>query len=227
MLPASRERILASLEEDDLVLDVGGWAKPFSRADWVIDLMPFETRGLYGERDPDPERFTPETWVQRDICDREPFPFEDDQFDFAICSHTLEDIRDPIWVCEELSRVARAGYIEVPSRLQEQTREVNGPWVGWSHHRWLIDVNPPRIDFLAKPGALNGQPELTYPPHFAAELSPEDVVETMFWEGAVEARELLIFDVEELNRYLQEPMRQRPPAPETSLVRKIARRLRP
>ena len=56
MLPGSRERIKALAGEDGLVLDVGGWAKPLARADWVIDLMPYETRGLYGERDPDPER---------------------------------------------------------------------------------------------------------------------------------------------------------------------------
>ena len=51
-------------------------------------------------------------------------------FDFAICSHTLEDVCDPVWVCEELARVAKAGYIEVPSRLEEQAWSFQGPWVG-------------------------------------------------------------------------------------------------
>src|SRR4051794_8554668 len=97
------------LSESDLVLDVGGWAKPFPRANHVIDVMPYETRGLYGERvDPSLERFGPDTWARRDICDREPWPYEDEQFDFVICSHTLEDLRDPVWVCDELTRVARA-----------------------------------------------------------------------------------------------------------------------
>ena len=228
MLPASRDRILATLNDDDVVLDVGGWAKPFHRADWVVDLMPYETRGLYGDADPEPQRFSAETWIERDICDHEPFPFADDHFDFAICSHTLEDIRDPVWVCRELARVARAGYVEVPSRLQEQTRGVNGPWVGWSHHRWLIDVDreaaPPRIDFVAKPGALSGQPELTFPPRYAAELGPADVVETIFWKGSLEASERFIFEIEELNEYLAGPLRARPPAPEPrrSLLRRLA-----
>src|SRR3954449_10993879 len=102
------------LPDDALVLDVGGWAKPFPRADWVLDLMPYETRGLYGTLEPDAERFGPDTWVTLDMCAHMPWPFADAQFDFAICSHTLEDIRDPIWVCSELARVARAGYIEVP-----------------------------------------------------------------------------------------------------------------
>src|SRR5882672_6252258 len=141
MLAASREEILSRLTDSDLVLDVGGWGKPFARADWVIDLMPHETRGIYGETpDRDAERFSAATWVERDICDREPWPFTDRQFEFAICSQTLEDVRDPVWVCSELNRVAKAGYIEVPSRLEEQSWGCAGEFVGWDHHRWLIDV---------------------------------------------------------------------------------------
>jgi hypothetical protein len=52
-----------------VVLDVGGWAKPLPRADWVLDLMPYETRGAYGTSDSGPERFTTDTWIERDICD--------------------------------------------------------------------------------------------------------------------------------------------------------------
>ena len=70
MLASSREGILASLRDEDLVLDVGGWAKPFARADWVLDLMPYETRGVYGESGTAEERFNAETWVARDICAR-------------------------------------------------------------------------------------------------------------------------------------------------------------
>ena len=43
------------------------------------------------------ERFTADTWVVQDICT--PWPFADGQFDFAVCSHTLEDVRDPVFVC--------------------------------------------------------------------------------------------------------------------------------
>src|SRR5687768_15234743 len=108
---SSLERLNARLGPDDLVLDVGAWWHPFTRADWVIDVMPYETRGPGGTQGPPPERFSAETWVRRDICDREPWPFADRQFDFAVCAHTLEDVRDPVWVCGELMRVARAGYI--------------------------------------------------------------------------------------------------------------------
>src|SRR3954469_18409473 len=153
MLARSLARIESELPADALVLDVGGWGRPLARADWVVDLMPYETRGLYG-RDGDDERFTADTWVQRDICARDPWPFADGQFDVALCSHTLEDVRDPVWVCSELERVARSGYVEVPAPVEDLTWGVHGPWVGWSHHHWLCLIADGAIEFVHKPHQL-------------------------------------------------------------------------
>jgi hypothetical protein len=202
MLAASVERIERALDENAMVLDVGGWAKPLARADWVLDLMPYETRGLYGAAGDGPERFSRETWITRDICDREPFPFADGEIDFCVCSHTLEDIRDPIWVCSEINRVARAGYIEVPSRLEEQSYGVHGPWVGWTHHRWLVDVGPRGIEFVAKPGMLQGRDEFHFGAEFAKSLSTEERVQALFWEGGFGFSERIFFDPPELDAYL-------------------------
>ena len=147
------------------MVEIGGWSKPFERADWIVDLMPYETRDLYerkgwieprGERT---ERFGPDTWVERDICAREPFPFDDDSVDFVVCSHTLEDVRDPIWVCDEIARIGRAGYVEVPSRLEEQSLGVEGPFAGWAHHRWLVDVTNSSLEFVLKPHNLHSLPD--------------------------------------------------------------------
>jgi hypothetical protein len=206
MLHASVERILERLGPDDLVLDVGAWGRPFTRADWVLDLMPYATRGLYGRDGPEPERFSAETWVQLDVCDREPWPFEDDHFDFAVCSQTLEDLRDPVWVCSELSRVARAGYIEVPSRLEEQSRGVSGPLPGWTHHRWLCDVVGGRLELVFKHAVLHTLDGATFSPDFYARLSPEQRVLTLWWEGRVEAVERVFVSAEELDPYLRAPV---------------------
>ena len=43
-----------------------------------------------------------------------PYPFADKEFDFLICSHVLEHLDDPVHACVEFSRIAKAGYIEVP-----------------------------------------------------------------------------------------------------------------
>jgi hypothetical protein len=227
MLAASVERIERDLGADDLVLDVGGWANPLARADWVIDLMPYETRGLYGEPRPEAERFTAETWVTRDICDRRPWPFADDQFVFAVCSHTLEDVRDPVWVCSELARVALAGYVEVPSRLEEQAYGVHGPWVGWSHHRWLCDVSGSGIDFVFKPGVLQGREDFQLPVGAAAGLSAAERVQTLWWEGGFEARERVFLEADELDEYLAGAVRgRRQVSPPARPRRRLRSRLR-
>ena len=205
MLLASSEKILSRTGPDDLVLDVGGWASPFGRADWVLDLMPYETRGLYGPvLGGETEHFSADTWVQRDICDHTPWPFEDDQFDFVICAHTLEDVRDPVWVCSELARVGRAGYVEVPSRLEEQANGVQGPWVGWGHHHWLCDLTGDGIEFVFKHHVLHGQPQAQFSAEFHAGLTEEQRVLELWWTDRFSARERVFHDAEGLDGYLAE-----------------------
>jgi hypothetical protein len=208
MLGESRERVLATLPDDALVLDVGGWAQPFERADWVIDLLPHDGRGIYGYGDEQraQERFTAATWIQRDICDREPWPFADDQFDFVICSHTLEDVRDPVWASHELARVARAGYVEVPSRREEQSLGVHGPWPGWSHHHWLIDIDESaaRIEFVFKPHVLGSRDSDVFTPEWHRSLTEHQRVQHLWWEGGFEAVERIFTDSAPLDAYLRE-----------------------
>lgn len=202
MFEDSLRRISERLDDSARVLDVGGWARPLNRADWVLDLMPYDSRGMLGHDGEGGERFSSDTWVERDICAREPWPFEDRSFDFAVCSHTLEDLRDPVWVCAELQRVARAGYIEVPSRLEEQSWNVQGPWVGWGHHHWLIDVEDDDITFVFKPHILGGIPGSAFPAGFADLLPAGDRRQMLWWEGRFGCRERLFYDPGELNAYL-------------------------
>ncbi|HEX8105071.1 MAG TPA: methyltransferase domain-containing protein [Solirubrobacteraceae bacterium] len=221
MLAGSRRRILERLPDTALVLDVGGWARPFPRADWVLDLMPHATRGMLGSDGPGPERFSERTWVERDICAREPWPFADGQFDFAICSHTLEDVRDPVHVCQELQRVARAGYVEVPSRLEEQAYGIQGPWVGWGHHHWLIEPADGGLAFVFKPHILHGRPEFQLPPEAHARLGEEERSLTLWWEGGFPATERIHLGTGELERWLQAGVAaHRPPARRRRLGRR-------
>src|SRR3954452_10192971 len=158
MLPSATERILATLPDDARVLDVGGGAAPFNRATHVLDVLAYEERGLMGFSYGDvQERFTRETWVRRDMCDRDPWPWPDDHFDFALCVTTLEDVRDPIGVCRELSRVARAGYVEVPTPVAELIYNVEARvlWLGHEHHRWLVFAEDGELVFLHKPHSLH------------------------------------------------------------------------
>jgi hypothetical protein len=207
-------RVLSRLAPTDRVLDVGGWASPFNRATHVLDLEPYETRGFYRTfggtpfQWPAEEWFTKETWVQRDFCDRDPWPWADGTFDFAICSHTLEDIRDPIGVVQELTRVARAGYVEVPSRRWETVRGLDRPgMVGLLHHRWLIEADGTHLRFLPKWHAIHSDPRYSFPKSELARMTPEEHVTVVWWDHAHPLTAAEVFPVgaatDELAAYVQ------------------------
>jgi hypothetical protein len=213
MFTANIEKVCSKIKPEDIVLDVGGWACPFNRANWIIDAGSYETRGYYkkigmpksqgGEK----EYFSKNTWIQRDFCDREPWPFEDKFFDFSICSHTLEDIRDPLYVCSELIRVSKCGYIEVPSRLIESCRGVESDnLVRLSHHRWLVDIDGDRLRFTMKYHIIHDDFQLSFPPSFAKKIAPEATVSFLFWEDKFSFSESQIHGVEniyqELNNFV-------------------------
>lgn len=192
------DSIAAELPETALVIDVGGGMAAFPRADWIIDAIPYQERGRLRQRDAcvSPERFTEDTWVQFDLCSRQPWPFDDDQFDFAVCSHVLEDVRDPIWVCSEISRIAKAGYIEVPSRAVEQSKGVEHPhFAGYYHHRWLVSSQDGILEFRQKPHLLHvTRDAIVAKLGFWKAISPEHEITTHFWQGELCCREVLEFD---------------------------------
>ncbi len=202
VLVSAFDRINA-LPDNALVLDVGAWASPLPRADWVIDLFPHATRGMYDYPDDKrrAERFTGATWVVRDICGSEPWPFEDDQFDFSVCSQTLEDVRDPIRVCEELVRVSRAGYIEVPAAVEDLTWGIHGAWVGWSHHHWICELDDGVLEFNMKPHLLCADGR-HHPAGTCDVLSPEQRVLQVWWEDSFPFRENVRTGAEEFDAWL-------------------------
>lgn len=179
------------ITEDSRVLDVGGWYQPFNRADVVVDLLDYDSRGLGGRRGTGRERFSTESWVIHDVSSG-PLPFENGEFDFVVCSHTLEDVRDPVYVCSELMRVARRGYIEVPSRTVESIRGLEGRnYAGHYHHRWLVEISHGTISFRFKPHCIHEDRRYHLPARALRSLAPEDRVQFLFWEGGFEAREVI------------------------------------
>jgi hypothetical protein len=94
-----------------LVLEVGSGGNPYPRANVLLDA--YETTR---------ERH----WVPL-ASDRptvlgfvENLPFKGRAFDFVIAAHVLEHSASPDIFLDELQRVARAGYIEVPDAFMER-----------------------------------------------------------------------------------------------------------
>jgi hypothetical protein len=184
-------KVLAQIGPNDVVLDVGGCARAFNRANYVIDFLPYELRGRYyhrafglGPQGGPVECFTAETYIRRDLCDRTPWPFGDKSIDYCVCSHTLEDLRDPLWVCQEMVRIAKRGYIETPSRAFEASRNREpGVPVGLSHHRWHVEIEGPHITFYPKSHDIHGHTSLSLPESYWKTLPEEQMVTWLFWEG--------------------------------------------
>lgn len=146
-------------------------------------------------------RFNADNYTQWDICSREPFPYQDKQFDFSICSHVLEDIRDPIWVCSEIIRTAKSGYIEVPSRIYELTFGIEAKnLAGASHHRWLCEGKNQKLSFTLKNiyvhnTCINNKNPL---------LNDENQIIRFFWDDSFEYYENWLDSGGDMFAYLQE-----------------------
>jgi hypothetical protein len=109
---------------------------------------------------------------------------------------TLEDIRDPIGVCRELSRVARAGYVEVPTVEAELVYNVEGtgPFLGHEHHRWFCDrddatTGRPSLVFWHKSHMVHSDWRIRVLPRWHEQMGLDDVLLGVFWEGELPARE--------------------------------------
>lgn len=190
MLKENEEKILKELKSHDIVLDIGGWDKPFNRANYVLDIHPLKTRGFHGSQGGSKEFFNKKTWIVQDVNSKDRLPFRDNQFDFVICSHILEDIRDPIWLCSEIMRIGKAGYIEVPSMKVELTKGVmDESYAGYYHHRWLAEIKSNKVIFRFKPHFIHNNKRFHFPKRFLNRLTEKDKVNFLFWNKKFQAEE--------------------------------------
>jgi hypothetical protein len=206
MIEINVPRVLGMIGPGDKVLDIGGCDRPFNRADFVMDMQPFERLERYMRgQGPGPARFSRDTWIQRDICDKNPYPFGDKELDFVVCSHVLEDVRDPLWVCSEMVRIAKRGYLEVPSRVAESTYGREPGQVGWTHHRWLIDIEPDagRVRFMQKYHMIHSHWRFSVPVRYLRRLPEEKQVQWLFWDGAFAFEEVIYVTLGEISADLE------------------------
>lgn len=125
------------ISRDALVLDIGSGDKPFWRADVTADRLDLGDNQRWGNS----KTITDQgLFVNADVTD---LPFEDKTFDFAFCSHLLEHVLDPEAAVNEITRVAKAGYIEVPNGVLETMKPFHS-------HLWRIFVDQGRLVFIRK-----------------------------------------------------------------------------
>ncbi len=112
------------------VADIGGSAN--SWADEVVDIYIDIVDGKGAKPTVVGDINRPEVWAE--------LKRRYGKIDFILCTHTLEDIRDPVYVIERLQDVAKAGYISTPNKFAEMSHVDSHFFLGWSHHRWLFSL---------------------------------------------------------------------------------------
>ena len=109
------------------VMDIGGVVNPWCDefVDAYADIKPREGKKIYvGDIN--------EEQIWEDIAS--------EHWDFCICTHLLEDIRDPKFVIEKIQRHFSAGFISMPNKHTEFSNIQSKYYVGYCHHRWIFQI---------------------------------------------------------------------------------------
>lgn len=129
------------------VIDIGGEAIGWSSAitDMLVDKNTIDSVSS----------------IQLDVCSHHEWQKLLDHvadtglYDYAICTHTLEDLYNPFLSLDFLPKIAKAGIITMPSIRTELSHVENSNWIGFIHHRWIFDVVDntmlvvPKLEFLS------------------------------------------------------------------------------
>ena len=82
-------------------------------------------------------------------------PFKDKEFDYVVCAHVIEHVNDPIFFKKEIERIGKSGYIELPTRLNDNMvfgcdEEIFG-------HKWWFefDDDDKKLVFSKKINAID------------------------------------------------------------------------
>ena len=108
------------------------------KKDWkILDIGCGYTANKYSTHVADTQDFS---YLYKDkkfthIKDKK-LPFSDKEFNFVIASHVLEHVDNIEYFIKELERVANSGYIEVPTRLEDNLVDVNE-----KAHIWWINFD--------------------------------------------------------------------------------------
>jgi len=121
-------------------------------------------------------------------------------------------VRDPLAVCRELVRVARCGYVEVPSRAREIFSKArlfrlkaflgDVPEVGFYHHRWLCEIEGGHVRFMRKTHELvMDRGFYITRAELGRKMTEEESGRCLWWEGGFTAEEVFRVSRDEMRDF--------------------------
>ena len=112
----------------------------------------------------------------------ESLPFENNQFDFVIASHVIEHVNDFKNFISELERVSKKGYIELPSKLED-----NLVFENKKDHLWHMDFDDVENNLIISEKIQFINPILTVSTiQNLRENFKSSLVLELYWENKIE-----------------------------------------
>lgn len=125
------------IKKNALVVDIGSGDKPFWRADVYVDDLSLGDvqRASHTKTIHNIGKF-----MDADVTN---LPFKNKFFDFSFCSHLLEHVENPALAIDEITRVSKSGYIEIPNGIIETIQ----PFIS---HLWFVYKVKNKLVFVRK-----------------------------------------------------------------------------
>ena len=164
-------------ENNNLTLiDIGASHNPFDRRflTHTFDIMDTPIEGVHAFRG-NMNRYQ----------DWEPlleYVKEHGKFNFCNCTHTLEDLANPMLAVEMIPQIAEQGFFAMPSKYNELQRR-EGPFRGTMHHRWIWNDENGKLVAYPKIPIVD---TMTFHPHEAAIEKYAELELRIYWKEDID-----------------------------------------
>jgi SAM-dependent methyltransferase len=109
-------------------------------------------------------------------------PFKDKEFDFVIASHVIEHVKDVGIFIQELQRVSSRGYIELPTKLED-----NLVFENKKDHLWQMEFDDDKNQLIVSEKIQYLEPILTVSSSKKfLKYFRQSLVLELFWENSIE-----------------------------------------
>ena len=165
---SSKKHINKLLEENPnwKVLDIGCGYGAHKKASVVCDVL--DLSKFYEDK----------TFIK---LETEILPFKDKEFDFVIASHVLEHVKDIDIFIKELERVSSKGYIEVPTKLED-----NLVFENKKDHIWHMEFDDINYELIISKKVQYFEPILTVSTiKKLSEIFKQSFVLELYWENQI------------------------------------------